>query len=417
MMRQRAVSALRAFLQNEASGGLLLIALSALALMLANGPAQLAYLYSHVLHMEVGPLLSDKLGPMTAHLWINDGLMAIFFLTVGLEIKREWVDGRLASWEHRRLPVIAAASGMLVPALVYAFMIGDQSHLLRGWAIPAATDIAFALGVLALLGKRAPTSLKLLLLTIAIVDDMGAVAVIAIAYTQDINLLALGAAAMIWALMLAINRAGVRHLGIYMLLAALLWYATLLSGVHATIAGVLAAFAIPVIATPGAPDAADSPLHRLEHRLHPWSAYLIVPVFGFANAGVQLGGASAQASVLAVAVAAGLFVGKQAGIFASIWLCARFGIAAPPRGATWVQVYGLALLCGIGFTMSLFIAGLAFPGELVLMDGARIGILAGSLLSALAGFAVLRFASLHPDHDRVENAQAQEIAADGDVLS
>lgn len=410
-------SVLREFMASEAAGGIFLILAAVLAMVAANLSAKSAHFYHAILHAPLGPVLSEKLGPMTPHLWINDGLMSIFFLLVGLEIKREFVDGRLASWQQRRLPIMAAAIGMLVPAMIYLALTGSQAGLHRGWAIPAATDIAFALGVLALLGKRAPTSLKLLLMTIAIVDDMGAVAIIAVAYTQALNLVVLGVALVVLLGMYGLGRMGVKALMPYMLCALLLWYCVLLSGVHATIAGVLAAMLIPITRTPGRPDAADSPLHRLEHALHPWSAYLIVPLFGFANAGVSFDGMGAGALVapLPLAIAAGLFVGKQLGIFGSIWLCVKCGFANMPRGATWAQIYGLALLCGIGFTMSLFIGALAFPGSPALIDEAKLGILTGSVIAALAGFAVLRFVPLHPDHAAIEAEQAQEIDVDGDV--
>lgn len=410
---------LRSFLAGEAAGGILLIAAAACAIILANVDSTTADLYFHFVHWQIAPALSSKLGPTTVHLAINDGLMALFFMLVGLEIKREFLDGRLSSWNQRRLPMIAATAGMVVPALFYLVIAGSDPQLVQGWAIPAATDIAFALGVLALLGKRAPTSLKLLLTTIAIVDDIGAVAIIAFFYTAAIDVEALGVAAVIFALMMVLNRMGVKSLTIFLTLAVALWYAVLLSGVHATIAGVLAALTIPIRKTPGAPDAIDSPLHRLEHALHPWSAFLIVPLFGFANAGVSLKGMGLSALMLPLplGVAMGLFIGKQVGIFAAIVLAVKAGIASIPRGASWLQIYGMALLCGIGFTMSLFIGGLAFVGRDLLIEEAKIGILGGSLLSAIAGFLVLRFAALHPDHAREEEAQNAEISADGDVKS
>ena len=408
-------SALRAFLESESAGGILLILAAAAAMIIANSP--LGSVYHDAIHAVTGPTLTEKLGPMTVHLWINDGLMAIFFLLVGLEIKREFVDGRLASWDRRRLPMIAAAAGMAVPATLYMLFAGREPGLAQGWAIPAATDIAFAIGVLALLGKRAPTSLKLFLVTVAIVDDMGAVAIIALFYTAKIDLAALAAAVALLAVMFALSRAGVKRLSLYLLLFLLLWYAMLLSGVHATIAGVLAAMAIPFERTPGAPDSATSPLHRLEHALHPWVAFGIVPLFGFANAGVDIGGLGADQifAPLPLGIAAGLFLGKQVGIFGSVWLSVRFGIAGRLRGATWLQVYGVALLCGIGFTMSLFIGGLAFPGNALLIEEAKIGILMGSLVAAFAGFAVLRLAPLHPDHAAIEADSEAEIDTDGDV--
>jgi len=263
--------------------------------------------------------------------------------------------------------------------------------------------------VLALLGRRAPTSLKLFLTTVAIVDDMGAVAVIAIAYTASVNGAALCAAAVVMGAMFVMNRAGVRVLWPYLTAFLLLWYAVLLSGVHATVAGVLAAMLIPIIRSPGTPDLATSPLHRLEHGLHPWVAYAIVPLFGFANAGVSLAGMSA-AQVLAplpLGIAAGLFVGKQVGIFGSVWLAVRLGWTSRPSGATWLQVYGAALLCGIGFTMSLFIGALAFPGSPALVEEAKIGILVGSILSAAAGFLVLRLAPLHREQPILDHGHLE----------
>ena len=408
-------SALRDFLESESAGGMLLILAAALAMLIAN--SALGETYEHAIHAVTGPVLSDKFGPMTVHLWINDGLMAIFFLLVGLEIKREFVDGRLASWDRRRLPFIAAAAGMAVPAILYMAFAGGTPGLAQGWAIPAATDIAFAMGVLGLLGTRAPTSLKLFLVTVAIVDDMGAVAIIALFYTAKLNLVALAAAAAILGVMAACSRFGVKSLIVYLLLFVLLWYAMLLSGVHATIAGVLAAMTIPFEPTPGTPDSATSPLHRLEHGLHPWVTFIVVPLFGFANAGVDLSGLTLDQifAPLPLGIAAGLLLGKQVGIFGSIWLAVRLGIAGKLRGATWLQVYGVSLLCGIGFTMSLFIGGLAFPGAPLLVEEAKIGILMGSLVAALAGYAVLRLAPLHPQHDAVESRSDEEIVEDGDV--
>ena len=392
-LTRRPRSAMRAFIASESAGGLLLIAAAILAMMTANSP--LASTYFHALHLETGPVLTPKLGPMTPHLWINDGLMAVFFLLVGLEIKREFLDGHLSTPADRRLPFIAAGAGMVVPALVYLGVTGGAPGLTRGWAIPAATDIAFALGLLALLGKRAPTSLKLFLTTVAIVDDVGAVAIIAVFYTASLNLIALGASLAVLAGMFVMNRAGVKHPAWYFAAFVLLWYFELLSGVHATVAGVLAAMAVPIKTTPGAPDDANSTLHRLEHALHPWVAFAIVPVFGFANAGVALGGGVSTFAPLPLAIALGLFIGKQVGVFGSVWLAVRLKIAKRPAGASWPQVYGVALLCGIGFTMSLFIGGLAFPAQPE-ADAVKIGVLMGSLLSAVAGVLVLRFATPRP---------------------
>ena len=376
--------ALRAFLHGEAAGGIVLIAAAALAMTAANWPAT-AHGYEALLHAQIGPTLAPALGPMTVHLWINDGLMALFFLLVGLEIKREFVGGRLASADRRRLPFIAAVAGMAVPALVFLLVAGDTPGLQPGWAIPAATDIAFAIGVLALLGSRVPSSLKLLLTTVAIVDDMGAVAIIAIAYTDSIRVLALAGAGLALLVLYVLNRRQVMALWPYLLAGAALWLFVLQSGVHATIAGVMTAMLVPIRR-----DEAGSPLHRLEHALHPWSAFAIVPLFGFANAGVSLTGVGLEtfAQPLVLGIALGLFLGKQTGILAAIWGADRLGIARRPAGVSWGQLYGMALIAGIGFTMSLFIGGLAFadPAQ---MDAVKIGVLAGSIASALAGAAVL----------------------------
>lgn len=359
------------------------MAAAALAMIVANSGAAPVYF----------DLLERKLGALTVHHWINDGLMAWFFLLVGLEIKREFVDGHLGSWHDRGLPIVAATGGMAVPALIFLGIAGAMPGLARGWAIPSATDIAFAIGVIALLRARVPTSLKLLLTTIAIVDDLGAVLIIALAYTASISGPALLAAAGVMGVLFGLNRFGCERLWPYLLGFLLLWIAVLLSGVHATVAGVLAATAIPIRRSPGAPDVADSPLHRLEDRLHPWVAYAIVPLFGFANAGLSLAGIG-PAQLLAplpLGIAAGLFLGKQLGVFASLRIAVRLGLGTRPFAATWLQVYGMALLCGIGFTMSLFIGGLAFADPL-LADEVKLGVLMGSLASAGAGYTLLRLA-------------------------
>ncbi len=375
------------FLADEAAGGIVLIVAATLAMIAANSP--FAEPYFHLLHLESGPVLAPKLGPMTVHLWINEALMAVFFLLVGLEIKRELVAGELASMEKRRLPVIAAVAGMAIPALLYLAVTGGAVDVRSGWAIPAATDIAFAIGVLALAGPRVPASLKLFLTTVAIVDDMGAVAIIALFYTHGLVVAALGGAAVVALAMAALNRFGVRALWPYLIGFAALWYLVLLSGVHATIAGVVAAITIPCNG-----ENERSPLHRLEHALSPWVAFAIVPLFGFVNAGVSLKGMSVAtlAEPLVLGIALALFLGKQAGIFASIRLAAALKVAQPPDGASWAQIYGVALLCGVGFTMSLFIGGLAFPGNEAMIDQVKVGVLAGSVASALTGFAVLRLA-------------------------
>ncbi|MET0376528.1 MAG: Na+/H+ antiporter NhaA [Rhizorhabdus sp.] len=385
--RRGPVSALRSFLSSEASGGILLMGAAALAMAVANSSSGPTYFRA----------LNLYLGPLSVLHWINDALMAVFFLLVGLEIKREFVDGNLSTWADRRLPVIAAVAGMLAPAIVYLAIVGTSSPLARGWAIPAATDIAFAIGVLALLGSRAPASLKLFLTTVAIIDDMGAVAIIALAYTADLNIVALIASGVILRLLCVMNKWGQKRLWPYLILAAALWVAVLLSGVHATIAGVLAALTIPITRSPGAPDSAQSPLHRLEHGIQPWVAFGIVPIFGFANAGVALEGLdwAVVFAPLPIAVAAGLFLGKQVGVFVSVRLAVALGVGSRPRGASWLQIYGVAMLCGVGFTMSFFIGGLAFTDP-VLASQMKIGVLSGSISSAILGFLLLRFASPRP---------------------
>ena len=409
-------SALRAFLDSEAAGGIVLMAAAALALLAANGP--LAHPYHDFLHAPLGWTLPGTHHEVTPHWLINDGLMAVFFLLVGLEIKREFVDGRLSTWEQRRLPMIAAGVGMAVPALFYLLLTRGEPGLDRGWAIPAATDIAFAIGVLALLGKRAPVSLKLFLTTVAIADDLGAVAIIALAYTDSLDTLALGAAALVLLILYALGKYGVRRLWPFLIGGASLWYLVLLSGVHPTVAGVLTAATVPVVRTSGAPDSPHSPLHRLEHGLASWVAFGIVPLFGFANAGVALGGMG-LAQVLAplpLGIAAGLFLGKQIGIFGAVRLSVRLGLATPLRSATWLQVYGVSMLCGIGFTMSLFIGALAFPGDPARIEEAKLGVLLGSFLSALAGYVLLRLAPPHPGHQGDSYRDRDEMDLEGGMM-
>jgi NhaA family Na+:H+ antiporter len=374
----------------EAGAGGLLILVAIAAVVIANSP--LGPAYHDVFHHPLAWTPIAKLNSW--HLWINDALMAVFFFVVGLEIKRELLDGELSTPAKRRLPFIAALSGMALPALCYLAVAGGEPGLAAGWAIPAATDIAFALGVLALVGRGLPASLRLFLLTVAIVDDLGAVVIIAVFYTSGIALAWLGAALACLALLTAMNRAGVQRSLPFVLLGCALWYCVLHSGVHATIAGVAAALTIPLKLN----NAGNSPLLRLEHALVPWNAYLVVPLFGLANAGVSLAGIGPQGLVapLPLAVAFGLVVGKQAGIFGAVFLAERLGIAPRPAGASWAQVWGLAVLCGIGFTMSLFIGALAFPRAPLLVEEAKLGVLAGSLISATLGYFVLRVASRRP---------------------
>lgn len=380
MRDEKPKSILREFLDGEAAGGIVLMAAAALALIVANSPLSGAYF--SVLHTYLGPL-------SVSH-WINDGLMAAFFLLVGLEIKREMLDGQLSSWPRRMLPGIAAAGGMAVPALVYVAVNRNNQAALSGWAIPTATDIAFALGVLSLLGSRVPASLKVFLTALAIIDDLGAVIIIALFYTSGLSLGYLAAGLAVIAILTALNRMRVMNLLPYLVLGAVLWVLVLKSGVHATLAGVALALTIPLDRSAGTGHD-HSPLHRLEHGLHRLVPFIVIPVFGFANAGVPLGGLSFSALVepLTLGVAAGLVVGKLVGVFGSSALAIRLGLADLPVDAGWHHMLGISLLCGIGFTMSLFIGLLAFASDPALQDAVKVGILSGSLVAALLGAAVL----------------------------
>jgi NhaA family Na+:H+ antiporter len=380
----------KALFVSDAFEGVLLIAVAAAAMFVANSAVSESY--RHLFHGELFPSTTFKLN--TLHLWINDALMVIFFYVVGLEVKRELISGNLADPRQRRLPVLAAIAGMGAPALVYMAIAGGEANLSSGWAIPAATDIAFAMGVVGLLGTRVPAALRLFLLTVAIVDDIGAVMVIAIFYTANIKLTWLVASLLVLGAMFAMNRLRIDRTWPYILAAVVLWYCVLNSGVHATIAGVMAAFTIPMRRRDGTPL-----LENMEHGLVGWNAYLVVPVFGFANAGVDISGLGLEAFLdpLPLAVAAGLVVGKQVGIFSCVFISDRLGFAKKPEGCTWPEVWGVCVLCGIGFTMSLFIGELAFPQYRLLIDEAKIGILTGSLVSAVLGYVILRLTTAHPD--------------------
>lgn len=382
MSTGRIQSTLRHFLDNEASGGIILMFVAALAIATANSP--MADAYFHILHVYIGPLSIQH--------WINDALMAVFFLLVGLEIKREMLDGQLSSWSRRILPGAAAAGGMVFPALFYIYFNWNDPSALRGWAIPTATDIAFALGVLSLFGKRVPASLKIFLAALAIIDDLGAVIVIALFYTADLNLLALSGAAIVVGNLIIFNRMGVKALWPYLVLGAVLWVLVFSSGVHATLAGVVLALTIPLKLTPATPEAthAESPLHKLEHYLHKPVAFAIVPIFGFANAGVSFAGVSLSVITepLTMGVAAGLLLGKLVGVLGTVAVLVNLKLAELPAKASWGQMAGVALLCGIGFTMSLFIGLLAFIDPNV-QDHVKIGILLGSLTSGLIGAVLL----------------------------
>ena len=386
---QRTFASLQDFLRLEAAGGLLLMGAAVLAMVVANSPLAGMYdaLVNLPLEIRAGPLHIAK--PLL--LWINDGLMAVFFLLVGLELKRELLQGHLSSRRDASLPAIAAVGGMAVPAAIYAWLNWDDPAAMRGWAIPSATDIAFALGVLLLVGKRVPAALKAFLLSVAIFDDLGAIIIIAIFYAAELSPVALSIAAGLTILLAILNRSGVTHSAPYLIVGALLWIAVLKSGVHATLAGVLLAMFIP-LRVPARQDT-ESPLHRLESTLNPWVAFGLLPLFAFANAGVPMSGISAAQLLhpVSLGIICGLFVGKQLGIMAACWLAARFGLAALPRDVGWGLLYGVSLLCGIGFTMSFFIASLAFEAGGSDYQGLeRIGILAGSLIAGAAGYLVLR---------------------------
>ena len=365
-------------MHSEASGGLMLMAAAALALAVANSP--LFFLYEAFVHAPIVGLPLET--------WVNDALMAVFFLLVGLEIKREILHGQLRVWHDRVLPGLGAIGGMVVPAGVFAAINWTHSGSLRGWAIPSATDIAFALGVLSLLGNRVPASLKVFLTALAVLDDLGAVLIIALFYTGALSWPMLSLAALTFGGLILMNRTGVRRLWPYLVVGSVLWALVWRSGIHPTVAGVLLAVTVP----DGRLGEKATPLQRLETALEPWVAYAILPIFAFVNAGVSFGaqGAAALLHPVTLGVAAGLVIGKQCGVMGSLWLAVRSGLAQRPAGASWGQVYGVALLCGIGFTMSLFIGLLAFASRPEYQDETKIGVLVGSLLSACAGALVLR---------------------------
>lgn len=384
----RLLRPLQDFLTLEAAGGFVLLAATIVALIIANSP--LAGSYNNLLQLPLAIKLGDIGLSKPLLLWINDGLMSVFFFLVGLELKRELLEGHLSSMRRASLPAFAAVGGMLGPAAIYALLNRGDYVAMRGWAIPTATDIAFTLGVLALLGNRVPPALKALLLSIAIFDDLGAIVVIAMFYTSQLLTLALAAAALVAVALFVLHRMKVTRSFPYFLLGVLLWAAILKSGVHATLAGVVLAMFIPLRVPVGID---ESPLHRLEHALHPWVAFGVLPIFAFANAGVSLAGLSTRdlSQAVPLGIMLGLFFGKQVGIFALCWLPVKLRIALLPPGVSWSQIYGGAILCGIGFTMSLFIASLAFGENGGMHRGLeRLAILIASLVSGLIGYLYLR---------------------------
>ncbi|EFW80206.1 Na+/H+ antiporter NhaA [Pseudomonas savastanoi pv. glycinea] len=373
-----ALAFLSRFFAAESAGGLILMAAALAALLVANSPW--ASIYFATLNISV-------IGLSIEH-WINDGLMAVFFMLVGLEIKREILVGQLSSWSQRALPGFAAIGGMLIPALIYLAANWGNSETMAGWAIPAATDIAFALGVLLLLGKRVPISLKIFLSALAILDDLGAVVIIALFYTTGLSVSMLLASLVLIVFLVVLNQRRVRKLYPYLAAGALLWFFMLQSGIHATLAGVVLALCIPL---GDSDNESKSPLLHLEAKLHPWVAFAVVPIFGFANAGVSLSGISPDNLLdpVPLGVTLGLLIGKQIGVFGLAALAIRTGWAKLPEECGWSQLYGVALLCGIGFTMSLFIGTLAFPDSPHLVNEVKVGVLMGSVLSAILGVAVL----------------------------
>jgi NhaA family Na+:H+ antiporter len=380
------INSIKEFLKTETSGSILLLSAAALALILKNSPVESIYdsLLSTKFTIQIGGTGLSK--PLL--LWINDGLMAVFFFLVGLELKREIVDGELSDPKKVMLPMIAAVGGMIVPAVIYSIINWGDSLSMQGWAIPAATDIAFALGVLAVLGKSVPTSLKIFLLTLAIIDDLGAILIIAFFYSGDLSLISLGIAAAAILFLFILNKKGVESISSYILIGIVLWIAVLKSGVHATLAGVILAFFIPYKDSEG-----QSPVQKLEHDLHPAVAFAILPIFAFANAGVSLAGLSLDSFLepVTLGILLGLFLGKQVGVFGFAWLSVKFKMGKLQSDLNWKSIYGAALLAGIGFTMSLFIGSLAFEhGGPDYATSVRLGIISGSLLSALAGYLLLR---------------------------
>lgn len=382
------ISPVKKFLQLDSAGGLLLMGAAALALIIANTPLEVYYqrLLSVPLKVSVGSLEIGK--PLL--LWINDGLMAVFFFMVGLELKRELLEGELSDRKKVILPGIGAVGGMLFPALIFVAFNYDDPDGMQGWAIPAATDIAFALGVLSLLGNRIPVSIKVFLTSLAIFDDIGAVVIIALFFTSKISLSAMAVAGACIPVLWYLNRRNVVSKSPYILIGIIMWVATLKSGVHATLSGIILAMFIPMRSKK---DPEYSPVRRIEHDLHNTVAFFILPVFAFANAGIDFRNMELDQMFHSVplGIMAGLFIGKQVGIFSLCWLAIKLGIAKLPTGINWTLLYGAALLCGIGFTMSLFIGSLAFEetGVNMIFDE-RLGIILGSLLSALLGVVVIK---------------------------
>ncbi|TCP92212.1 sodium/proton antiporter (NhaA family) [Cricetibacter osteomyelitidis] len=379
----------KAFFQSDISGGILLFIFAISAMAMANSSLSDVY-FSFLdtpVQLKVGSLDINK--PLL--LWVNDGLMAIFFLLVGLEVKRELMEGALSSYQKAIFPAIAAVGGMIVPALVYKLVTANHPEFANGWAIPMATDIAFALGVIALLSKRVPLALKIFLLALAIIDDLGAIVVIAIFFSHDLSTQALVIAAIAITLLIIANRLNVTALDVYVVIGIILWVSVLKSGVHATLAGVIIGFAVPLQVKKG--KRIEKPLHKFEHILVPWSSFIILPLFAFSNAGVYLGDVtfSELFSALPLAITLGLILGKTIGVFSFSYIAVKTGIAKLPHGINFKQIFAVSVLCGIGFTMSMFLSSLAFGStEGHMLPLARLGILIGSLVSAVLGYFLLK---------------------------
>jgi NhaA family Na+:H+ antiporter len=380
------------FLKLEAASGIILFVMAIAALILCNSPY--ADLYKHLWQVTLAIHLGQYSLSVPLIFWVNEGLMTLFFLMVGLELNREFLEGELASVKQVILPAVAAVGGMLVPALIYCAINYHDADTIIGWAVPVATDIAFALGVLSLFGNRVPVGLKLFLMALAIFDDVGAILIIAIFHTASLSYWSFGFAILAIAVLILLNKCGVRRLTPYLLVGFWLWFCVLQSGVHATVAGVILAFVIPLKKNA---DETVGPAQRLEHTLHPWVAYLVMPLFAFANAGLSLAGLSAPIILdqIALGTLLGLLLGKQIGVFLFSWLAIRLKWAALPEDTTWLELYAVAILCGIGFTMSLFLGTLAFEGSNpIYLVEVRVGVLLGSLLSGVIGAGMLQLALL-----------------------
>ncbi len=378
------------FIKKESTAGVLLIIVTIIAILLEN--SNLSPIYNSILHTHVEIRFGNLQIAKPFLLWVNDGMMAVFFFLIGLEVKREVLEGHLSSLKQVALPAIAALGGMMIPALIFALINQDHSFAIKGWAIPTATDIAFALGILSLLGNRVPVSLKLFLMALAIIDDLGAIVIIALFYTADLSTVSITISFICLVILFIMNKIGVTRKTAFILVGTILWVSVLKSGVHATLAGVALAFMIPLNST-DKDGRKFSMAKEMEHDLHYWVAFLILPLFAFVNAGVDLKGISLDdmLGTVPMGIMLGLFIGKQAGVFGFSWLAIKFKIASLPQDSSWIQLYGVAVLTGIGFTMSLFIDSLAYDDTQIYHYADKLAILIGSFLSGIVGYLILRF--------------------------